>query len=135
MLLGEQRRRHEQRNLLAAVHSGEGSTQRNLGLAEANVTADNSIHRAVRAQVGEHLVDRSILVVGEFEREATLEGAIIRLGPAEAMPGARCPARIDVEQFRGYVTDLPDRALPGFSPLVAAEAMQRSVLRRCAGVA
>ena len=49
-------------DLLAAVHSGEGSTQRNLGLAEPHVATHQAIHRAWRFHVALHVRPRGPLV-------------------------------------------------------------------------
>ena len=48
MLLGEQRRRHEHRDLLAVGERDERRAQRDLGLAEADVAADEAVHRLAR---------------------------------------------------------------------------------------
>ena len=45
VLAREQRGRHHHRHLLAAHGRGEGRAQRHLGLAEADVAADQPIHR------------------------------------------------------------------------------------------
>ena len=51
MLLGEQRRRHEHRDLLAVGERDERGAQRDLGLAEADVAADEPVHRPAVGQV------------------------------------------------------------------------------------
>jgi hypothetical protein len=45
VLLGQQRGGRQHRHLLAAVHGHEGGAQRHLGLAEADVAADQPVHR------------------------------------------------------------------------------------------
>ena len=45
VLAREQRRRHHDRDLLAVHRGDEGGAQRDLGLAEADVAADQPIHR------------------------------------------------------------------------------------------
>ena len=49
MLLGENRRRHQYRDLAAVHHRDERGAQRDFGLAEAGVAADQAIHRLDRA--------------------------------------------------------------------------------------
>ena len=49
VLLGEQRGRHEHRDLLAAGDGDERGAQRDLGLAEADVAADQAVHRLAAA--------------------------------------------------------------------------------------
>ena len=135
VLLREQRRRHEDRDLLVVVHGGEGGAQRNLGLAEADVAAHDAVHRLVRAQVGQHVADGPALVLGQFEREAVLERTVLALAPAEAVSRPRGTPRVDVEQFGRNVTNLLDRALARPGPLVAAEPVQRRGCGRGARVA
>ena len=50
MLARQQRRRHDDRRLLAVDRGGEGGAQRDLGLAEADVAADQPIHRPAGAR-------------------------------------------------------------------------------------
>ena len=134
MLLRQQGGRYEHGDLLAAVYGHKARSQRNFGLAEADVTADDAIHGLIGGEVAEHVLDRLRLVFGELEREAGFEIAVVGFGPSESVPGSRRAPRIDVEQLGRDVTDLLDRALPGLCPLIAAEAVQRRILRRGARV-
>ena len=73
VLAREQRGRHDDRDLLA-VHGGdEGRAQRHLGLAEADVAADEAVHRPAGGQIVQHHVDRGLLVVGLLVGEAGAE--------------------------------------------------------------
>ena len=67
VLLGQQRGRRQDRDLLAAGDGDEGGAQRDLGLAEADVAADQPVHRLRRDHVLDHGVDRGVLV-GAFPR-------------------------------------------------------------------
>ena len=49
VLLGEDRRRRQDEHLLAVVGGLEGGAQRDLGLAVADVAADQAVHRLRRA--------------------------------------------------------------------------------------
>ncbi len=60
----KQRGRHHHRHLLAAHHRGEGRAQRHFGLAEADVAANQPVHRAAVGEIVERGVDRGLLVVG-----------------------------------------------------------------------
>jgi hypothetical protein len=53
MLFAEQGRRAEHGDLLAAGHGAEGGAQRDFGLAEADIAADQAVHRFA----GAHVVD------------------------------------------------------------------------------
>ena len=78
VLARQQRRRHHHRHLLA-VHGGdEGRAQRHLGLAEADVAADQAIHRPAGGELAHHHVDRGLLVLGLLVGEA---GAELVVGP------------------------------------------------------
>ena len=59
MLAREKRRRHDDRDLLAFDRGSEGGAQRDLGLAEADIAADEAVHRPARRQVVQHRVDRA----------------------------------------------------------------------------
>ena len=62
VLAREQRRRRDDRGLLAVDRRGEGGAQRDLGLAETDVAAHQPVHRAPRGQIVERGVDRARLV-------------------------------------------------------------------------
>ena len=73
MLLGEDGRGREDRHLASAEHALERGAQRDLGLAEADVAADEPVHRRGAFHVGLHVDDRARLVRGLAMREGTLE--------------------------------------------------------------
>ena len=59
VLAGEQRRRHDDRRLLAVDRGAEGGAQRHLGLAEADVAADQPVHRPAGGEIVERRLDRA----------------------------------------------------------------------------
>ena len=70
VLARQQRRRHDDGHL-QPVHGGdEGGAQRHLGLAEADVAADEAVHRTAGGQIAEHRLDARILVLGLLVGEA-----------------------------------------------------------------
>ena len=77
VLAREQRRRHDDRGLLAVDRRGEGGAQRHLRLAEADVAADEPIHRTAGGEVVERRLDRVRLVlrlvIGEAGAELVVE--------------------------------------------------------------
>ena len=87
VLAREQRGRHHDRDLLAVHHRVEGRAQRHLGLAEADVAADQPVHRAAGGEIVERRVDRGLLVFGlligkaggEFVVGAGRDGQLRRL--------------------------------------------------------
>ena len=64
---------HDDGHLLAGHGHDEGGAQRHLGLAEADVAADQPVHRRARAEVVQHVVDGVQLVVGLLIGEAGAE--------------------------------------------------------------
>ena len=73
VLLGEDRRRHEHHHLLALRGGLVGGAQGDLGLAVADVAADQTVHRALGLHVGLDRLDRLDLVGGLAVRERALE--------------------------------------------------------------
>ena len=94
------------RPALPDIATDEGGAQRDLGLAEADIAADQPVHRLARGQILQHVGDGASLVVGFGKREAG----------AELVPGAfgRVPSDIgiahaafggDADQLAGHVAD------------------------------
>ena len=73
MLARQQRGRRDHRDLLARQRRHEGRAQRHLGLAEADVAADQPVHRLAGRQVVQHVGDGLQLVVGLGIGEAGAE--------------------------------------------------------------
>jgi len=62
VLLRKDRRRREHHDLLVVHRRGEGCANRDLGLAEADVAADEPIHRTRRLEILLDLLDRALLI-------------------------------------------------------------------------
>ena len=77
VLLGKQRRRHEHRDLLAVGERHERGAQRHFRLAEADVAADEPVHRPPVGEVPDDGLDRRLLVGRLLEREAFGEGLVV----------------------------------------------------------
>ncbi len=96
VLLHEQRRRHEHRDLLAVLNGLERGAHRDLGLAVADVTGEQAVHRDRPLHVGLDLVDGGQLVgrLGERERllQLALPRGVRREGVARGSPSARSRA-------------------------------------------
>ena len=73
VLLGEDRRRRQHEHLLAVVGRLERGAQRDLGLAVADVAADEAVHRLRALHVGLDVLDRLALVGRLLPGEARLE--------------------------------------------------------------
>ena len=109
VLLDEHGRRREHARLLAALDAAEDRAQRDLGLAVADVAADQAIHRARRLHVGEHRVDRVGLIGRLVERERRLELAERVVGGREAMAGQGGALRVELQQLLGERADVARR--------------------------
>src|SRR5438105_12494564 len=79
VLAREQRRRHHDGDLPSLHRGDEGGAQRNLGLAEPDVAADQAIHRPAGRQLTDNDIDRNLLVIGFLIRKTRAE-FIVRSG-------------------------------------------------------
>ena len=129
VLAREQRRRHHHRDLLAVHRRDEGRAQRHLGLAEADVAADQPVHRPAGGEIVERRVDGGLLVVGLLVGEAGAElviGARRRRSSLRRL--AQLPLGRDLDQLAG---DLADAALhPRLARLPGAAAEPVELDRR-----
>ena len=77
MLAREERGRHHDGDLLAGEHREQACPQGDLGLAEADIAADQPVHGAAAGEIVEHGIDAGGLVlgllVGEARRELVIE--------------------------------------------------------------
>ena len=127
VLADEQRRRGEDRDLPARHGDHERGAERHLGLAEADVAADQPVHRLARGQIVEHGLDRARLilglVVGEARRELLVQAG--RRGELRAL--AQRAARGDLDQLARDLADpLLDPGLPRL-PAEPAELVERDL--------
>jgi len=134
MLLGKERRGHQQCDLLAICNGHPGRAERHFGFAEADVAANEPVHRASRRHVADHRLDRCSLVAGLFEAEAFGKRFVVVRIEAERVALARGALRIEVEEFGRRVVRLLRRLLLGLVPLPAAQLMQWCGVRRSTAV-
>ena len=87
MLAHQQRGRRQQRHLLAGHRGHERGAQGDLGLAEADIAADQPVHRPAAGHVLEHGLDRGELVLGLLVGEAGRELLVDPVRQVER----RCP--------------------------------------------
>ena len=78
VLARQQRGRHHDGDLLAVHRGDEGGAQRDFGLAEADVAADQPVHRPAGIEIVEHGGDRGELVVGLLVGKAGAELVVER---------------------------------------------------------
>ena len=129
MLLGEDRRRHQHHHLLALGRRLVGGTQRDLGLAVADVAADQPVHRPVGLHVGLDRLDRVDLVGGLAIGERALELELPLAVGLEHVALARLALGVEVEQLAGELAGRAARARLDRVPALRAE---RRELRRVA---
>ena len=128
VLLRQHGRRHEDGDLVAVHHRLEGGAHRDLRLAEADVAADQAVHRPRRLHVGLDLADRGELVgrldVRERRFELLLPGRVRREGVA-----VEDLARgVEVEQLPRHVGHGAANAVARARPLAGAEAGEVGVV-------
>ena len=124
VLLHEQGRRHQDRDLLAVLHRLERGPHGDLGLAVADVAADQPVHRDRLLHVGLDLVDGGELVGGLDVREGVLELALPRGVGAERVARSRPSARSRAGSARPRSARTALRA----RPLVFAQSAPPSLL-------
>ncbi len=105
VLAGEERRRHDDGDLLAVHRRDEGGAERHLRLAEADVAADEPVHRPPGLEVVERRLDRRILVVGLLVGEARRKFVIEPGRGRERRGGARQPRGGGLDQLLRHVAD------------------------------
>ena len=125
MLVGQQRGGYQHRDLLAVLDGFERRTDRDLGLAVADVAADHPVHRHRLLHVRLDLGDRGELVHGFGEAERVLHFGLPRGVRTERISCAGLPLGVEGHQL---ARDLPDR-FAGLrfrvGPVAAAQPAQR----------
>jgi hypothetical protein len=125
VLIGQQRRRHQDRDLLAVLHGLERRPHRDLGLAVADVTADHPVHGHRLLHVGLDVVDGSQLIHGLGESERVLHLGLPRGVRPERVTRCGLPLGVERHQLAGDLADRAARLGLGVGPVAAAEPAQR----------
>ena len=124
MLAREQRRRHDDGHLFALHHREEGGPQRHFGLAEADIAADEPVHRLALGEVVGDGLDARKLVVGLLVGEARDELIIGALGRGEDGRRLRLARGRDLDQFLRHLADALLHARLAALPGGAAELVE-----------
>ena len=101
VLLGEDRGRHQHHHLLAVGGRLDRGAQGDLGLAEADVAADQAVHRPLRLHVALDRLDRLHLVGGLAVGEGRLHRDLPLAVGREGVALAGAPLGVEVEQLAG----------------------------------
>ena len=105
VLQGQDGRRAEEGHLAAVGHGAQGGAQGHLGLAEADVAADQAVHGKIGLHVGQHLADGLLLVLGLHEEKVLLQ-LFLQLGNRRQRRLAhRLAHGVEVEQLAGVGDD------------------------------
>ena len=135
MLLREERRRHEHGHLLAIDQCDKCGAERDLGLPEADVTADETVHRLALCEIRDHRFDRRLLVRRFLEAESFCECFVVVRLELERVTDASGALCVEIQELGGGVVRLLCGFFLGFFPLTTAELVQRRRIRRRAAVA
>ena len=128
MLAGEQGGGADEDDLHPRHRRDEGGAQGDLGFAEADIAADEAIHRLARSQILDHVADRAVLIFRFLIGEAIDKGGVARdIGFGDG-GGAQRAFGGGLEQFTRDFADallhLGLAPLPGFAAeLVEADAI------------
>ena len=135
VLLGEDRRRDEHQHLLPGDGDREGRAERHLRLAEADVAADEPVHRARRLEVFLDRLDRARLILGLAVGESGLELLDPFLVDVVGDPDARLTLGVELEQLAGHLAQMLAGADLEVVPGLAAELREGRRVRVGADVA
>ncbi len=105
MLLRQHRGRAEHGDLLAGVGGAEGGAHGHLGLAEADVAADQAVHRPAGLEVGRNVGDRPGLIGRLVEREGRLEGTVIVVWRRNGLRRGGAALGVEAEELVGHLAD------------------------------
>ncbi len=132
VLAREQRRRHDDRGLLAVDRGGEGGAQRHLRLAEADVAADEPVHRPAGGEVVERRLNRVRLVLRFIVGKAGAEFVVEPLRRGEARSGPGHALGGDADEFARHFAHALLQARLARLPARAAEPVEFARLRAVA---
>ncbi len=124
VLLDEEGGRDQDRHLLAVLDGLEGGTDRDLGLAVADVAADQAVHGDRLLHVLLDLGDGGELVGRLRVREGVLQLALPGGVRAEGVAGCRHPRGVQLDEVGGDLLDGLLGARLGLGPVGAAEPVQ-----------
>ncbi len=128
MLLDEQCRRDENGDLFTVLHRLERRPYRDLGLAVADVAADDPVHRDGFAHVGLDLLDGRELVGGLPEREGVLQLPLPWGVRAEGVSRRGHPRAVQADQLAGDLLDGLAGASLALRPVGAADPVEARAL-------
>ena len=127
MLAREQSGRHDHRDLHAVDRGGESRAQGHFGLAEADVAADQPVHRLARGHVGQRRLDGAELVLGLVIGEAGAEFLVKPLGRRQFRRLVQRAGGGDLDQPLRHLADAQFQARLALAPGGMAEPVERDL--------
>ena len=103
MLEGEDGGRHENGDLLAREDGLEGGTEGHLGLAEADIAAEEAVHRDVVLHIPLDVADGTELAVGLDVGEGFLKFALAFVVGREGVARAAHPRGVEGDEILGHI--------------------------------
>ena len=125
VLLGEDRRRREHQRLLAVDRDRERGADRDLGLAEADIAANEAVHRPRRLEVLLDRLDRGLLVGRLAVGELRLEPLEVLVTQVVRDARRLLPLRVERKQLSRQLAHRLARTGLEVVPGLAAELRQR----------
>ncbi len=124
MLAHQHRRGSDDRDLPPRQRYGRGGAQRDFGLAEADISTYQPIHRLARGEIPQHGVDGRRLIRSLRIGEAGDETVIGLLGRLDRRQGGRRPSAGQFDQPLRGLADLQAHLFLAFEPGVAVQPIQ-----------
>src|SRR5207245_8684125 len=131
VLLRQHRRRYEHQRLLSVDGNRERRTNGHLCLAEADVPANEPVHRARGLEILFHGLDRPLLVLGLPVRELGLEPLEPLVPQIERLTFSLLALGVESKQLPGELPQAGARTTLQVLPGLAAQLGQRGRARIC----
>ena len=128
VLAGEQGGGRDHRDLLSVHRRDESGAQRDLGLAETDIAADQPVHRLAAFQIAQHIGNRAFLVVGLLVLEAVEELVVDAFLDFEHRRLLERALGRDLHQLAGDLADALLEAGAALLPCFAAEPVEHDRL-------
>src|SRR5512141_2073408 len=124
VLLGENRRRNENRDLPVGLHGLERGAHRDRGLSVTDVTDEQAIHGPRLLHVALHVGSRCALIGCVFEQKRRLELALPWSIGNVRRSHRNSSAGVQIQQLDGHLLNRCLRSIPLLAPPLSAQRVQ-----------